>query len=364
MIFAHHQVFTFGFLGFLLFASVRTSAQSEKRNGSENMVMPVATLLKSEFVFSDAPFLQCHASTIVSLDNKELMASWFGGTHERHEDVSIYESHTSSGNWSKPVKIADGVVNDSVRYPTWNPVLFQNDKGTLFLFYKVGPSPSTWWGLYKTSSDNGTSWSQEEKLPDGILGPIKNKPIQLESGRILSPSSIETQNGDIWKAHIEISDDGGYSWKRSDIPANSNVKIIQPTLIQLPNSNIKALLRSDQNVLMESNSTADGITWSKAVTSTVKNPNSGIDALTLANDGHLLVYNPTLSGKDWSDGRQKLNLAYSTDGSHWEDILKLEDEEEGEFSYPAIIQDHSGKIHITYTYNREKVKHVVLTLNN
>lgn len=73
--FPYHRVFTFGFLGFLLFASVRTSAQSREHLEKENMVMPEALLLKSEFIFTDAPFLQCHASTIVALDNGELMAS-------------------------------------------------------------------------------------------------------------------------------------------------------------------------------------------------------------------------------------------------------------------------------------------------
>ena len=356
----HHLGFTYT----VLLLSVFAWAQIDGNSVSEIDSIPQVNVLKNEFIFSEAPFLQCHASTIVALDNGEFMVSWFGGTHERHEDVSIYESHTVLGNWSTPKKIADGIVNDSVRHPSWNPVLFQNKKGTLFLFYKIGPSPSTWWGVYKTSSDNGISWSSEKKLPDGILGPIKNKPVQLESGRVLSPSSIETQNGDIWKSHIEISDDGGYSWKRSNIPADSSIKIIQPTLIQLPDSTLKALLRSDQNVLMESSSIDNGITWSKAIPSTVKNPNSGVDALTVTNGSHLLVYNPTHSGKDWSDGRQKLNLAYSYDGINWEDILKLEDEKDGEFSYPAIIQDNSGKIHITYTYNREKIKHVLLTLND
>ncbi|MEE3224376.1 MAG: exo-alpha-sialidase, partial [Bacteroidota bacterium] len=105
-----------------------------------------------------------------------------------------------------------------------------------------------------------------------------------------------------------------------------------------------------------------GKTWSEATKGTMLNPNSGIDAVTLKSGNFLLVYNPTEAGADWSDGRNKLNLAYSTDGSHWEDVLQLENEAEGEFSYPAIIQDSEGLVHITYTHNRSKIKYLQLKL--
>jgi hypothetical protein len=42
-----------------------------------------------------------------------------------------------------------------------------------------------------TSTDGGKSWKYEGKLPDGMIGPVKNKPIQLSNGDILSGSSTE-----------------------------------------------------------------------------------------------------------------------------------------------------------------------------
>ena len=67
-------------------------------------------------------------------------------------------------------------------------------------------------------------------------------------------------------------------------------------------------------------------------------------------------------GSVWSIGRNKLNVAVSTDGIHWQDIYILENEKDGEFSYPAIIQSSDGFIHITYTSNRKRMKHVVLKI--
>ena len=76
----------------------------------------------SEFIFENASFPQSHASTIAETD-EGLVAAWFGGIHEKHPDVCIYASLKTDGEWSKPQNVADGVINDSLRYPCWNPVL-------------------------------------------------------------------------------------------------------------------------------------------------------------------------------------------------------------------------------------------------
>jgi alpha-L-fucosidase len=80
----------------------------------------------------------------------------------------------------------------------------------------------------------------------------------------------------------------------------------------------------------------------------------------LKNGLQLIVYNPDLPGKDWFNGRSRLRVAASRDGVQWEDILVLEDGTKEEFSYPAIIQTRDGLVHITYTYDRKNIKHVVL----
>jgi predicted neuraminidase len=78
--------------------------------------------------------------------------------------------------------------------------------------------------------------------------------------------------------------------------------------------------------------------------------------------GFLLVYNPLASGQEWYNGRNVLYIAHSADGRHWNKVFTLEDEKEGEFSYPAIIQTSDGLIHVTYTTNRKNIQHVVLKI--
>jgi alpha-L-fucosidase len=147
-----------------------------------------AKVLTSEFIYETAPFPSCHASTIV--ETKEgLLAAWFGGTHENHPDVCIYTSACTKGKWSTPQLVADGIQSDTLRYPCWNPVLFIRDNRDIVLYYKVGKDPRTWWGMYKISQDQGKSWTAACRIPDKLLGPIKNKPARLQNGTILYPYS-------------------------------------------------------------------------------------------------------------------------------------------------------------------------------
>ena len=314
----------------------------------------------SENIFETAPFEQCHASTIIELNDGSLMAAWFAGSYEGSKDVAIWSSVKKGDSWTSPVQVANGKVNDTLQYPCWNPVLFHNSDGVLFLFYKVGPNPREWWGMQITSTDEGKTWSKPERLPEGILGPIKNKPILLKSGVILSPSSTETNSR--WQSFIERSENGGKSWQILPVDTANPVKVIQPSLLLYPQGKIQALLRSNQDYIMQSWSEDEGKTWSALQKTNVLNPNSGIDAVTLSSGLQVLVYNPMQSGAEWVNGRNKLNVAVSVDGINWKDIAELENQPEGEFSYPSVIETSDKKVHVVYTANRKWIRHVVMIL--
>jgi predicted neuraminidase len=315
--------------------------------------------LKEEMVFQNPPFNNCHASTLVETKTGELLLSCFGGSQEGKKDVSIWLCTLNDDAKHTPRIVADGIVSDTLRYPTWNPVLFQESKGKLFLFYKVGPNPREWWGMYKTSDDAGKTWSPPVKLPKGILGPIKNKPVQLAEGVILSPSSVEEENGR-WKGHIEKSTDGGMTWSLIQLDTNKRFDIIQPSILEYSKKRLQVLCRSKQGKVVQAWSYDQGNTWTKLSATQLLNPNSGTDAVTLKSGKQLIVYNPDVPGKDWFQGRGKLRVACSKDGKNWKDIAVLENGTKEEFSYPAIIQTKDGLIHISYTFDRKNIKHIVL----
>jgi len=321
---------------------------------------PALTLLKQEFLFKEGQyFAQCHASTIEETADGTLLTSWFGGSHEGNKDVVIWGSLSDGDQWTPPVVWADGQVNDTLRYPCWNPVLFRpkNEK-KIYLYYKVGPNPREWWGMVKTSEDGGKTWSIAKKLPNNVLGPIKNKPLQLENGDIISPSSVELSE-DRWLAHIEKTTKQQQEWTVFPIDQQSPYNVIQPSVLLHDNNRLQVLCRSKEGTVMSAWSDDLGKTWTALEKTNLINPNAATDAIR-SGDIFLIVYNPDIPGKDWWEGRTKLRLAYSTDGLRWIDIMQLEDQEKGEFSYPTIFQDSKGRIHITYTYDRKNMKHIVV----
>lgn len=319
------------------------------------------TLVSNELIMQKPPFAACHASTITVLPGGQLMAAWFGGAHEGSPDVCIWTAVYNKGSWSAPQRVADGVINDTLRYPCWNPVLFTTRAGKLFLFYKVGKSPRDWWGMMMSSSDNGKHWSVAERLSDSLLGPIKNKPVQLANGDILYPSSTESKDEKVWNIHLEKSDAAGRNWQYIPVDCDT-FGVIQPSILFYPDHTLQLLCRSRQNYVIQSWSKDDGVTWSPLTKTALPNPNSGTDAVTLQNGLQLLVYNPLTAGKEWWEGRSRLKVAVSEDGHHWKDVYTLEDQPKGEFSYPAIIQSPDGLVHITYTADRKNIRHVALQL--
>jgi predicted neuraminidase len=308
-----------------------------------------AGYVKGEFVYENAPFPQCHASTIEETSGG-LVVALFGGTHEKNKDVGIWVSRQVDGRWTPPVEVANGVVNDELRHPTWNPVLFQAPGKELILFYKMGPSPRDWWGRLVRSTDNGQSWSKWEQFPDGIFGPIKNKAVLLKDGTLLAGSSTEH---DGWRVHMERTSDLGRNWSKTE-PLNTKEEMgaIQPTILRFGDT-LRILCRTQQKRISTATSTDNGLTWSKMTLTDLPNPNSGIDAVTLKDGRSLLVYNHT------ERGRSPLNVAVSSDGVSWKQVVTLEDQP-GEYSYPAVIQGVDGRVHVTYTWKRRTVKYVEL----
>lgn len=330
-----------------------------------------------------------HASTLVELKHGDIMAAWFAGSKEGAPDVAIYGARLHKGTWSAPVELAR-----ANKVACWNPVLFHTRDGRLWLYYKYGTKPSTWMGARKWSDDEGRTWSAEEELPPGILGPIKDKPLVLANGVIVSGSSVE--NGK-WTAWIERSSDNGKTWSKfgpitipesADMPdeaaqaaahavqtsadytngsvhtklyppAKATVGIIQPTVVSLGRHHLRFYARSHTRSarIAVADSMDDGKTWTQARFIDLPNPNSGIDAVRLRDGRIVLIFNNSYNK------RTPLNLAVSGDGEHFRVFKTLEDGP-GQFSYPAIVQASNGDLLMTYTWRRETIKFVRLPLRD
>jgi predicted neuraminidase len=319
--------------------------------------MPAQT---REFVADPMPTRSCHASTIVELKDGSLMAAWFGGSREGAPDVAIWGAKRSKDGWQPPVEV--------VREPeiaTFNPVLFHSADGVLWLYYKFGPKPDNWTAGRRWSRDEGATWSPLGHLPAGVYGPIRAKPLVQPEGTIVSGTSVESYRS--WACWIERSTDHGKTWTRHgpvQVPLDAERQrqvdasgetygIIQPVVVPLGGKRLRLYARSRPSIgrICVSDSYDNGITWTPARPTDLPNPNSGIDVVRLRDGRFVLIYNHTTTG------RSPLNLAMSTDGDRWSMFHVLESEP-GEYSYPAMIQGRDGDLHITYTWNRTKIRYL------
>ncbi len=317
-----------------------------------------------EFVAERMPTESCHASTIVELQPGRFLAAWFGGRAEGQSDVAIWGAKREGGHWQSPREL--------VREPqmaSYNPVLFHSADGVLWLYYKFGPTPETWSAGRRYSLDQGENWSAVEHLPAGLYGPIRAKPLLLEDGTIVSGSSVESYQS--WACWIERSTDHGRTWTRhGPIALSGDVAlkplrrgesrgIIQPVIVPIAGSRLRLYARATSDIgrICMADSTDQGMIWSDARPTELPNPNAGIDLVRLKDGRLVLIYNHSTLR------RTPLNLAVSRDGDHWTSYHVLETTP-GEYSYPAMIQGTDGDLHITYTWNRKKIKYVREPLSN
>lgn len=350
-----------------------------------------------------------HSSSIVELPNGDLLSCWFQGSGERKSnDVLINGSRLEKGSkeWGKPFVLAD-----TPGQPDCNPVLFLDEEGKLYLFwivvqanqwersilkYKVAsdylnPGPPKWeWqdiilmkpdGSFENTIEEqfnamdsrGHTWAEyAPKYETMIVEAAKDKTKKetgwmtrthltvLPSGRILLPLYSDGFNLSL----IGISDDQGATWQPSlPIVGYGN---IQPSIVQRRDGSLVAYMRDNGDApgrILESTSTDEGYTWTKATKSNMVNPGTSVETIVLKNGNWAMVYN------DIQSGRYSLAVSLSDDEGKtwkWTRHLEKDDNKAGSFSYPSMIQSTDGLVHITYSYHLEgnkTIKHVAFPSN-
>ena len=316
-------------------------------------------------------FRNCHASTVLPLEDGTVLVAYFAGTAEGNPDVGIWLSRRVNGEWKPPVQIAKTEMK-----PHWNPVLFKIPEG-IRIVYKVGDSVSTWKSRTMVSWDQGETWSEEVLYPgpNDACGPVRSKPLLMSNGRLLAPNSDE-QGGE-WLPRVDVSDDYGRHFDLlSKVPINrtnpdetdyiEGEGAIQPALWESVPGHIHMLLRTSGGYIFRSDSTDWGKTWCRAYNAKLPNNNSGIEIVSHGSNLYLIL-NP-VSG-NWS-ARTPLVIYKSTDNGetfyHYRTLASrvLDDNNFiAEFSYPsaAVIND---TLYITYTYMRRQIAFHEIPLRN
>lgn len=316
---------------------------------------------KIEFLFEDGQcFPQCHASSLIKMENGDIISVYFAGTHEKADDVGIWLSRRTQEGWETPVCLAKV---ENVAH--WNPVIFKIPGGVRVCF-KVGKIIPEWRTWHTESFDGGHTWTRP--APYGSAnGPVRSKPIVLSNGWMLAPNSDETSVS--WRPRVDVSEDYGEKFTcLSPIPVNcdregeanfiSGVGAIQPTLWESEDGCVHALLRTTCGYIFRSDSQDYGKTFSEAYNTLLPNNNSGID-IVKTDRGLFLCLNPVFGNKG---ARTPLVIMKSTDNgktfSHFQTLADIKWDEKAdkraEFSYPAIIADEEY-LHVTFTWMRRQI---------
>ncbi|GMV99953.1 MAG: hypothetical protein AMXMBFR84_10920 [Candidatus Hydrogenedentota bacterium] len=340
-------------LGLLGEKELKTTPIGE-RGARKEIPNPYGTMaFSSELIFSIIPGAPVHhCSTIAEAPNGDLLCLWYGGSYESAEDQALFLSRLKKGEriWSKPESM---LANQD--QPPGNALILRGYGDEMIILW--GRMESTrplrrgsGWGqcriMVRTSKDNGKTWSKDVEMPDGYAWLPRNAALTLSDGTIAVPLSGRV-DGKYAGFLVTLNKDGSWSRLPGVMPGGE-----QPTVIQRDNGELLSLMRSEPRIL-QSVSTDAGQSWTMPERTELKCPDSGI-AMTKLKSGRLvLVYNDT----DQSD-RTPLVLKQSTDGGLTWGEPKVLEADWGEFSYPCVIEDSDGMVHVTYTYRRYSIKHV------
>ncbi len=323
--------------------------------------------------------MQVHAASIAELKDNTLAAVWYGGKYEGSTDTCIYFTTRALGkSWTPPVGIVNraSASKELNRYikKIGNPLVFTDQDDRLVLLF-VTVSVGGWSGSslnIKVSSDRGRTWSRSQRL---TLSPffnvselVRNNPLRLTDGGFVVPIYHEfigifsellwLRPGDT--EHAPVYFKTRFTW---------GMQYLQPAIVGLAPNSVVAFHRSGRrnSRIAMSLSRDVGMTWTTPQSLDLPNPGSGLNALPLSDGRVLLAFN------DSSSRRDNLALAVSnkepTEREHMERHGKelqqfqraavLENTPGEEFSYPYMLRTRDGKIHLVYTWRRERIKHVV-----
>jgi len=333
----------------------------------KNSPHEMTPLFQENFINKEAEGKISHVSSIAPIGKGKMGAVWYSGERELAFDVAIYFSSYDeyAGTWDEPRKLIDKEtsskeLNRFVR-KLGNPLLFRDQKGNLWLFYAAlianGWSGSTI--AYKISHDGGQTWSVSRKM---LLSPffnlsnnVKNKGINLPNDTFLLPVYHEFINKYPQLVSVNTSDED-IKYDIRKITAERDM--IQPSLILEKEDCISSFFRNSgkasNRFILSAKSMDMGISWDKTTKTPLPNPDSGFDVIKLENGNYVAVINNSFTD------RHDLSLVISYDkGSSWKVLRVLENYPAREYSYPSIIQSLNGLYHITYTYEKKQVKHIV-----
>ncbi len=367
----------------------------EIANAMDGQVHPVGPGREEGFLPS--PCIQNHAA-FLSLSEQGLSCLWFGGSLEGKSDISIWRATLGVAGWSAARQLTDDALRSEQ-----NPVQFDAPDGRRLILHTAQPGGNQDACVVRMRVDGAEP--ADLPLPPGtfVRAPIR---VRDDGAWLLPLFLCVSRPGQRWTgshdtAALAISQDAGETWRRVDVP--ESMGCVHMTLVALGPDHYAAFFRRRQaDFVYRTESRDGGESWSVPQTTDLPNNNSSISAIALR-DGRIAVAcnpvnaamfpdarreslydelgeeddRPTASGgcaPVWGVPRAPMVLALSSDGGHsFPQRIMVEDgpgdclsnnSVDGrnfEMSYPSLVEDAQGALHLAYTYYRRAIKYVRLS---
>lgn len=377
-----------------------------------NGVLRTVSLGRDEALLP-SPMVQNHAAFLHLFEDGALACAWFGGTLEGKSDISIFASVLPKGAsaWGAPQQLSFDPLHSEQ-----NPVLFKAPDGRLWLFHTSQPSGNQdecrirMAEIRRDGADSTKLAAEEGRYLDLPRGCFVRAPLVVrDDGAWLLPIFRCVQrpgqkwNGSHDTAAVGVSEDGGKTWRLDELEQSTGCVHMSPALLH--GDQFAAFFRRRQaDFVYRTESVDGGRSWSVPQATDVPNNNSSI-AVTRLRDGRLaMICNPVNAalspdrraslydelGEDdgrpdadpqggcvpvWGVPRAPVTVCLSQDGGKTFPVRVLIEDGPGtclsndstdgrnkEMSYPWLLEEPDGTMHLAYTYHRRAIKYVRLAL--
>lgn len=302
-------------------------------------------------------------STLARLADGRIAAAWLAGPGNDESAAGIWLSILGASGWSQPQLAASRESAAAGTFAHMNslgrPILLA-EGNWLHLWYESLPL-GDWAGaaiIHSRSTDAGKTWRQAERLPTSPLGALGSglggPPLMLADGGLGLP--LDQRFPALGSEWLRLSATGRIVDKvRLTHPAPTQ----QAAIVALDEKRALAIFRDKRagNRRATLSTSNGGQTWEAAGELALPSPDAPLALLRLSS-GHLLLAGNPPSGKD------ALQLWLSADdGQTWTMKRTVETASDGgaDFSAPALLQGRDGRIHLSYTWRQQAIRHAAFS---
>jgi len=308
-----------------------------------------------------------HGCNVCRLADGRLWLIWFAGTREGVEDQRILMSLCENGSWTEPrILVGHPELHNERWIPEIGAPVVDEDP---WVAYSASPLSSFSYRenrdvylpnlkqarLFLARVDPGT-WRAEPGKGiidrEGLI--LQGRSIRWDDRWLLQCNSYDGQ--DRHSATLVFGHPFGEWEQVRELTCSPGC--LEPSMVRFSDGSLLCYSRywGYDGCIWRSESAGELSDLTDPAQTTLRNPNSGIDIAVDNDDRMVIAYN------DSHRLRTPLTLGVSSDrGATWRcrDI----EIEQGEYSYPKLIETDDGQWHVFYTWRRECIAHVQFGLD-